>query len=67
MHTVPHAPQWLVSLAVSTQEAPQVVFAPHSVVHLPASQTWFAPQALPHVPQFFSSEDSFTHCSAHFE
>jgi hypothetical protein len=39
MHTMPHAPQFEVSLVVSTHEAPQVVLAPHSVVHFPPWQT----------------------------
>lgn len=56
MHTVLHAPQFDVSLVVSTQDAPQVVFPPHSVVHLPPWQTCPAAHALPHAPQFLGSE-----------
>jgi hypothetical protein len=56
MHTVPQAPQFEVSLVVSTHDAPQVVFTPHSAVHLPPSQTCPAPQALPHAPQLLGSD-----------
>ncbi len=61
MHTVPQAPQFEVSLVVSTQDAPQVVFAPQSVVHFPPWQTCPAPHALPHAPQFLGSEVWSTH------
>jgi hypothetical protein len=66
MHTTPQAPQFDVSLVVSTQDAPQVVSLPQAVVHFPPSQTWPAPQALPHTPQFLGSEASSTHWSVHF-
>jgi len=39
MHTTPQAPQFDVSLVVSTQDAPQVVLLPQSVVHFPPWQT----------------------------
>jgi hypothetical protein len=55
-HTVPHAPQLLVSLLVSTQPAPQRISGKlHWKVQLPPLQTAVAlsggVQALPHFPQ----------------
>ena len=35
LHTMPHAPQFEVSLPVSTQEEPHVVLLPQSVLHTP--------------------------------
>jgi hypothetical protein len=45
-----------VSLATLTHEPSQfVVPDAHDVVQAPAAQTWFCPQALPHLPQFARS------------
>jgi hypothetical protein len=63
MHTLPQAPQLEVSLAVSTQAAPQVVLLPQASAQLPLSQTSFVPQALPQAPQFLGSELWLTHLS----
>jgi hypothetical protein len=61
MHTAPQAPQFDVSLLVSTQEVPHWVFGPQSVMHTPPWQTEPAPQATPHAPQFAASALSSTH------
>jgi hypothetical protein len=54
-------PQLDVSLVLSTQDAPHVVWVPQSVVHLPAWQTLPAAHTVPQPPQWFSSELSSTH------
>jgi hypothetical protein len=65
---VPQDPQFPVSLCVSTQ-AP--LHATRGAVHpldpslppaqVPELQTWFAPQAVPHAPQWAGSWDVRTH------
>jgi len=65
VHTLPHAPQLAVSLAVSTQAAPQVVLVAQSSAHTPLSQTCPEPQTLPHAPQFFGSELLSTQAPEH--
>ena len=62
LHTLPHAPQLLGSLAVIAQNAPQHcvppghgVPPPHSGTHNPAEHARPAPHARPHAPQFARS------------
>ena len=45
LQTLSHLPQFLASLFTSTQDPSHEVFAPHSLVHLPAWQTSVAAQA----------------------
>jgi hypothetical protein len=61
LQTVPQAPQLLVSLVVSTQDAPQLVLGPQFGKQAPDRQTVPLPQATPHPPQFAGSEPSSTH------
>lgn len=54
LHILPHAPQWLGLLLVSTQ-APLQLCRPLRQVHLPAVQIWPVVQAVPQVPQLAAS------------
>lgn len=55
-HAIPHAPQFLGSVWVSTHAEEQFFwFAPHAAVQTPLLQTWLAPHAVPHAPQFLGS------------
>jgi hypothetical protein len=60
VHVRPQAPQWLTSLAVSTQLIPQRVWPPiHPLAHVPVrashTHTGVAPEhALPHIPQLLA-------------
>ncbi len=54
-HTVPHAPQLLTSLLVSTHILLQAAW-PVGQPHTPPMHSRSPPQALPQVPQFFGSE-----------
>jgi hypothetical protein len=56
MQTLPQLPQLELSLVVSTQAPSQVLLLPQANAQLPFSQTWLAPQAFPHAPQFLGSE-----------
>jgi hypothetical protein len=53
--TLPHVPQFRLSLVVSLQVPLQVANEPQVVVHTPALQTWPAAHALPQVPQLAAS------------
>jgi hypothetical protein len=61
MQTTSQSPQFDVSFAVSTQEAPQVVFAPQVFMHTPPWQTLPFGHAVPQSPQCAGSELSSTH------
>jgi len=61
----PHFPQFDVSLESETQEPPQLVFVPHSVVQTPALQTMPLPHAVAQFPQWFTSDCTFTHAAPH--
>ena len=50
LHTLPHSPQWLRSLAVLTHEPSQSVF-PRPHVHVPSVQLPVKPQLFPQPPQ----------------
>jgi hypothetical protein len=65
VHTWAHLPQLDVSDCRSTQEPEQSVFVPQSFVHLPAWQTFPAPQAVLQSPQWLASADRFTHLPEH--
>jgi hypothetical protein len=69
----PHAPQWLMSVVVSTHALPHVVGAVlgQVVTHAEATQlaTPFVSvdvQAVPHAPQWLTSLAVSTHVSPHF-
>lgn len=65
-HTVPHAPQFNGSLAVSRHD-PEHTVCPvaHAVVHVLLTHTRPAPHALPHVPQFALSLAVSRHTPEH--
>jgi hypothetical protein len=64
LHTVPHVPQFRLSLAVFVQKLPpsvtHVVSVPHDVAHVLFEQTRPLPQALLHAPQLLGSDVSST-------
>ena len=62
---MPQAPQFEVSLPVSTQEAPHFVLPPQAIMHAPPWQTMLAAQAFAQAPQFAESELSSTHLPLH--
>jgi hypothetical protein len=64
---LPQAPQFEVSLLVSTQAAPQVVLVPQAEVQAPFSHTCSVLQSLPHAPQFFGSDFWLTHVPEQLE
>lgn len=51
LHTLPHWPQFEVSLATSTHEPEQAVSAPHSVEQTPDLQTLPAAHTVVQLPQ----------------
>jgi len=66
LHILPHAPQLVGSLLRLTQAFTQFCVPAGQVeVHLPAAQTWFAPQAMPQPPQFSGSISVFTQALPH--
>jgi len=65
LHTVPHPPQFEVSLAVSTHEPLQSVFVPQSVEQAPALQTLPAGHAVAQSPQCAAFESTSTHAPPH--
>jgi hypothetical protein len=54
-HAAAQAPQFRLSVCVSTQAAPQSVRPPQSVVHAPLLHTSPLAHVLPHMPQFCGS------------
>lgn len=55
-HTVPHMPQFVGSLVVSTQAPPQSVVPPMQfAAQAPLEQTWPPGQMVPHMPQLLES------------
>jgi hypothetical protein len=61
--SIPHPPQWLSLVIVSTQELPQRTSEPQSTSQVPALQTSLslASHALSHAPQCIASVDWSTH------
>lgn len=51
LHTLPHCPQFEVSLVTSTHEPEQAVSAPHSVEQTPDLQTLPPAQTVVQLPQ----------------
>jgi hypothetical protein len=61
---VPHVPQFISSVCVSTQLLPQTL-PPSAQLHLPALQVSGAAQAIPHMPQLLLSLCVSTHWVPH--
>lgn len=59
-HAVPHAPQFIALVIVSTQTPPQLVW-PVGHSQAPAAHESPAPQALPQLPQLPTLDIVFTH------
>jgi hypothetical protein len=54
--TVPHVPQFALSVWVVVHEPPQFVLpTPHAEAQAPALQTFVAPQTFPQAPQLLGS------------
>jgi hypothetical protein len=71
-HFLPHLPQFLALLLVSTQAPPHCERPALQVTwQCPSLQVWLppltAPQALPHWPQFCGSALGSTQASPHFK
>jgi hypothetical protein len=63
---LPHAPQFLGWVAVSTQRAPHAVRpVGHAAAHVPAAQVSPAAHGVPQPPQFAGSASMSTHTPAH--
>jgi hypothetical protein len=66
MHVVAHVPQFVLSLAVSTQALLQSVSpVPQAPAHAPEEQTSLAAHALPHAPQLAGLDASATQLPLH--
>jgi hypothetical protein len=58
---LPHAPQLVLLVIVSTHDVPHCVSDPHPDEHMPALHTCPVLHTCPHIPQLPASEDVGTH------
>jgi hypothetical protein len=70
LHAAPHAPQFALSVCVSTHENPPFVVhalasGAHKETQLPFEHTLAGSHALPHAPQFCGSVSVLVHAPLH--
>jgi hypothetical protein len=65
VHAIPHIPQFIASVCVSTHAPPHTT-PPLGQAHFPPSHAIPAGQAAPHAPQFIASVCVSTHAAPHW-